>query len=158
MEKFLIKGENRLEGELSIHGAKNSALPILAASLLSGECVIHNCPRLTDVDAACNILNYLGSTTKREETSIVVGASNSDNYCIPDDLMRMMRSSIVFLGAIIAKCGRARISMPGGCELGPRPIDLHLSAFRRQVAYNNRKQSAFPGGVFPYNSVYFPRL
>ncbi|MEM1485373.1 hypothetical protein V6615_10905 [Oscillospiraceae bacterium PP1C4] len=117
MEKFLIQGQKRLEGSLRIHGAKNSALPILAATLVSGDCEIHNCPLLTDVDAACNILNYLGSQTKRENNSILVSAGNSDCYCIPDDLMRMMRSSIVFLGAIIAKCGKARISLPGECEL-----------------------------------------
>lgn len=131
MEKLLIRGENRLEGKLRIHGAKNSALPILAAALLSGESVIHNCPRLTDVDAACNILNYLGASTKREGDSICVVCDGDCSYCIPDELMRMMRSSIVFLGAIVAKCGRARISMPGGCELGPRPIDLHLAALER---------------------------
>lgn len=116
MEKLIIQGKKRLEGSLPVHGAKNSALPILAATLLTGDCVIHNCPRLTDVDAACNILNYLGVSTKRENSSIVVGACDLCRHCIPDDLMRMMRSSIVFLGAIIAKCGKARISLPGGCE------------------------------------------
>lgn len=131
MEKYLIQGQNRLEGSLRVHGAKNSALPILAATLITGDCVIHNCPRLTDVDAACNILNYLGLDTKREADSIAVGSGGDCCCCIPDELMRMMRSSIVFLGAIIAKCGRARISLPGGCELGPRPIDLHLAGLER---------------------------
>lgn len=131
MEKLLIRGRNRLEGSLRIHGAKNSVLPIMAATLLSGNCVIHNCPRLTDVDAACNILSYLGAKNKRDGDSILVQEANGCSCCIPDDLMRMMRSSIVFLGAIIAKCGEARISMPGGCELGPRPIDLHLAALEK---------------------------
>ncbi len=131
MEKLLIRGQNRLKGSLQIHGAKNSVLPIMAATLLSGNCVIHNCPRLTDVDAACNILSFLGAKNKREGDSILVQEATGDCCCIPDDLMRMMRSSIVFLGAIIAKCGEARISMPGGCELGPRPIDLHLAALEK---------------------------
>ena len=131
MPKLLIEGEKRLEGRLQVHGAKNSVLPILAATLLSGDCVIHNCPRLTDVDAACNILQHLGSETRREGDSILVGAADSCCCCIPDELMRRMRSSIVFLGAIVAKCGHARISLPGGCELGPRPIDLHLAALEK---------------------------
>ncbi|MGI5966733.1 UDP-N-acetylglucosamine 1-carboxyvinyltransferase [Anaerotruncus rubiinfantis] len=131
MEKLLIEGEKRLEGTLRVHGAKNSALPILAATLLPGDCVIHNCPRLTDVTAACNILGDLGCDTHREGDSVVVGPCRDCSCCIPDELMRMMRSSIVFLGAIIAKCGKARISLPGGCELGPRPIDLHLAALER---------------------------
>lgn len=131
MEKFLIQGQQRLEGTLAVHGAKNSALPILAATLLSGDCAIHNCPCLTDVDAACHILNHLGAQTSRAGDCIFVGKSELCCCCIPDDLMRRMRSSIVFLGAIIAKCGEARISMPGGCELGPRPIDLHLAALER---------------------------
>ncbi len=131
MAEFIIEGKRRLEGSLAVHGAKNSALPILAATLLPGDCVIHNCPRLTDVDAACNILRHLGSETERVGTSIHVGAGEGCCCCIPDELMRRMRSSIVFLGAIVAKCGRARISMPGGCELGPRPIDLHLAALEK---------------------------
>lgn len=116
---------------MRVHGAKNAALPILAASLLTRECVLHNCPRLSDVDAACNILEHLGSKTQREGESVFVHASGDCCCSIPDSLMRRMRSSIVFLGAIIAKCGRARISMPGGCELGARPIDLHLSALEK---------------------------
>lgn len=131
MEKLVITGEKRLEGSLAVHGAKNSALPILAAALLAEDCEIHNCPKLTDVEAACNILNHLGTKTKREGDCIYVGSCAECCSCIPDDLMRMMRSSVVFLGAIIAKCGEARVSMPGGCELGPRPIDLHLKALEK---------------------------
>ncbi len=131
MEKLKICGGSRLSGTLRVHGAKNAALPILAASLLPGECVLHNCPRLTDVEAACNILAQLGASAHREGESVVVSGGGDCCCCIPDELMRRMRSSIVFLGAIIAKCGWARISLPGGCELGPRPIDLHLAALER---------------------------
>lgn len=131
MAKYYIEGGKRLSGELTMHGAKNSVLPILAATLLTGHSVLHNCPDLTDVGAACNILEHLGCRVQREGDRVEI---HSDNLCgceIPNHLMREMRSSIVFLGAIIARCGQARISLPGGCELGPRPIDLHLSAMRK---------------------------
>ena len=131
MKKLLIQGQNRLEGTLPIHGAKNSVLPILAATLLTDQSVLHNCPRLSDVDAACHILRHLGSQVEREGDCILVRSGNRGDCCIPDGMMRMMRSSIVFLGAIVGRWGRARISLPGGCELGPRPIDLHLAALEK---------------------------
>lgn len=132
MARFLITGGNRLEGSIKVHGAKNAALPILAASLLTEGCTLHNCPELTDVDAACHILSHLGSHASRDGSTVTVQEGDSACCCcIPYDLMHRMRSSIVFLGAIIAKCGKARISLPGGCELGPRPIDLHLAALER---------------------------
>lgn len=131
MAKYYIEGGNRLGGELRMHGAKNSVLPILAATLLTRQSVLHNCPALSDVDAACNILGYLGCSTDRIEDSVFVQSESLRSCDIPDGLMREMRSSVVFLGAIIARCGRARVSLPGGCELGPRPIDLHVSALRK---------------------------
>jgi len=131
MAKYKIEGGKRLSGELAVHGAKNAVLPILAGTLLTGNSVLHNCPDLTDVTAACNILEYLGCSAKREGDCAVI---SSDSLCcceIPDNLMREMRSSVVFLGAVIARCGKARVSLPGGCELGPRPIDLHLSSLEK---------------------------
>ena len=121
-----------MEGEVTVHGAKNSALPILAACLLSGgECTLHNCPRLSDVDATLKILRHLGCRVKREGGTVIVHAQSVTGKEIPDTLMREMRSSIVFLGAILARMGEARLSFPGGCELGPRPIDLHLAALKK---------------------------
>ena len=135
MSKFVIEGGNRLDGAVRLQGAKNSALPILAATLIgSGESIIHNCPVLTDVDAAIRILQQLGCKTGREGDVVRVDSSNLSCDAIPDDLMREMRSSSVFMGAILARCGSARLSFPGGCELGPRPIDLHLSSLRRMGA------------------------
>ena len=131
MKYLVIRGQNRLEGTLPIHGAKNSVLPILAATLLTGESALHNCPRLSDVDAACGILGHLGSQVRREGACILVRPGNTGDCCIPEEMMRRMRSSIVFLGAIVGRWGRARISLPGGCELGPRPIDLHLAALEK---------------------------
>lgn len=131
MAKYLIEGGNRLSGELVVHGAKNSVLPILAATLLTKQSILHNCPALSDVTAACNILNYLGCSTQREGDTVTILSESLSCCDIPDDLMREMRSSVVFLGAIIARCGKARVSLPGGCELGPRPIDLHLSSLEK---------------------------
>ena len=132
MAKIYINGGRRLSGELKIHGAKNSVLPILAATLLcSGESIIHNCPRLSDVDVSVRILTNLGCICKREGSTVIVNPNNITGNEIPDTLMREMRSSIVFLGAIIGRTGGALVSSPGGCELGPRPIDIHISALKQ---------------------------
>lgn len=135
-QKLIIKGGRRIEGEIALHGAKNSALPILSAAALvsDGECVIHNCPRLTDVDAACRILHHIGVKCRREGSTVITDASALVSCEVPVGLMREMRSSIVFLGAILGRAGRCKLSFPGGCELGPRPIDLHLSALREMGA------------------------
>lgn len=129
---YVINGGERLSGELCVQGAKNSALPILAATVLvNGESVIHNCPDITDVDATIRILRHLGCKVKREGTTLIVDSSNVDKYDIPDSLMRQMRSSVIFLGAIIGRMGVAELSSPGGCEIGLRPIDLHLSSIQK---------------------------
>lgn len=131
MSIIRIEGGKPLEGTISIHGAKNSVLPILAASLLAeGETVIHNCPDLTDVDVAVRILSHLGCRVRREGEKLTVDSSTLERSEIPHELMREMRSSVIFLGAMLARCGEAVLSRPGGCELGPRPIDLHLDALR----------------------------
>lgn len=131
MNYLKVSGGRTLHGELTVQGAKNSVLPILAATLLSaGECVIHNCPRLKDVDASVRILQQLGCSAQWQAHSLVVNTAGMTCSEIPDSLMREMRSSVIFLGAILARCGSAVLSYPGGCELGPRPIDLHLAALQ----------------------------
>ncbi len=135
MERLIIEGGRRLDGVVKIHGAKNSALPLLAATLLTkDECELHNCPRLSDVDVAMRILRHLGCCAVRADGVVTVQAEAVCRRDIPEGLMREMRSSIVFLGAILARCGEAALSFPGGCELGPRPIDLHLLSLRRMGA------------------------
>ena len=132
VQQLLIQGGKPLVGELAVHGAKNSSLPLLAATLLSGgESVLHNCPQLSDVDAACRILAYLGCRIRRSGSTVTVNTENLSHFDVPDELMQEMRSSVVFLGAIAARLGRVKISFPGGCDLGARPIDLHLAALRR---------------------------
>ncbi len=131
MSRIVVQGGHRLTGSIHVHGAKNSALPVLAATIVSGgESVIHNCPKLSDVEASLKILRYLGCRVERTGDTVAVDASTMDRFDVPDSLMREMRSSIVFLGAIAARMRQAKISFPGGCELGPRPIDLHLGALR----------------------------
>lgn len=131
MEKFKISGAKKLGGEVTVHGAKNSALPMLASTLLvKGESVIHNCPDLSDVRATLNILKSLGCKVKRENDTVCVDATNADKNTIDEKVMRTMRSSIIFLSALLARMGSASIFYPGGCEIGVRPIDLHLKALK----------------------------
>ncbi len=132
MSRLIVEGGHRLNGAVHIHGAKNSALPLLAATLLAhGVCELENCPMLSDVRAASDILRHLGCHVTRQGSCVTVDATAPCCSDIPDSLMREMRSSIVFLGAVAARTGQAELSFPGGCELGPRPIDLHLSALRQ---------------------------
>jgi UDP-N-acetylglucosamine 1-carboxyvinyltransferase len=131
MSILRIKGGRELNGEVRVQGAKNSVLPIMAASILvEGVSVIHNCPKLADVDVSIRILEHLGCEVNRDNESVSINSIGLIRSDIPDALMREMRSSVVFLGAILARTGEARLSLPGGCELGPRPIDLHITALR----------------------------
>lgn len=127
MEYLQIKGKTRLCGEVDIHGAKNSVLPILAGSVLvDGTSVIHNCPDLSDVDVTIDILRHLGAYVAREGSTLIVDTSTITKCDIPEHLMREMRSSIIFLGALVSRFGNACVYLPGGCEIGLRPIDLHI--------------------------------
>ena len=131
MRVIEIEGGRPLRGELEVQSAKNSVLPILAASLLSSDsCLIEHCPRLEDVEASAAILRHLGCRVLWQGEDLLVDSRGLCRWEIPDELMRSMRSSVIFLGAILARCRRAELTYPGGCELGPRPIDLHLAALR----------------------------
>ncbi|MBR4554319.1 MAG: UDP-N-acetylglucosamine 1-carboxyvinyltransferase [Ruminococcus sp.] len=152
MQMFVVEGEKRLGGEIKVQGAKNSALPLIAAALLAkGETVLHNCPRLSDVFAACRILGCLGCDCTVLGNTVTVRADEPCGCCVPDELMREMRSSIVFLGAVLGRTGECYLSFPGGCELGPRPIDMHLSALRKMGADISERygmlRCSSPGGL-----------
>lgn len=132
MELWHIRGGKRLEGACFVQGSKNASLPILAASILAPlRCELHNVPQLRDVDAALRILRHLGCLAEQRGNDVYIDSSTLSGCSIPHSLMEEMRSSVIFMGALIARCGEARLSLPGGCQLGKRPIDLHLSALRQ---------------------------
>ena len=131
MSRILVEGGTQLKGTAEVHGAKNAALPILAATVLNeGINIIHNCPPLKDVNITVEMLKYLGAHVEREGDTLIVDTRGKLGSHIPEKLMRQLRSSIVFMGAIVARNKKVKISAPGGCELGPRPIDLHIKALK----------------------------
>lgn len=135
MPLWKIRGGNELKGSLAVQGSKNAVLPIMAASLLGGGVTrLSGCPRLRDVDAAMEILRHLGCAVMQNRGEILIDSAGMCENHIPHALMTKMRSSVMFLGAILARCGEVRLSAPGGCELGSRPIDLHLKALSEMGA------------------------
>ncbi|QHI73049.1 UDP-N-acetylglucosamine 1-carboxyvinyltransferase [Aminipila terrae] len=132
MESYHIRGGNKISGEYSVKGAKNAALPILAATILSGaECQLSNIPQITDVCSMKKILNELGCKIDTGDETITVDSRELVADTISLKRMREMRSSVFLLGALLGRCGSAVISQPGGCNIGSRPIDLHLYALRK---------------------------
>jgi UDP-N-acetylglucosamine 1-carboxyvinyltransferase len=131
LDRMVVRGGNPLRGEIPISGAKNAALPILAASLLtSSSCRIRNVPRLQDVETMCGILRVLGARVETEGDSLHVRAEDLTGSEAPYDFVRKMRASILLLGPLVARSGFARVSLPGGCAIGVRPIDLHLKVLQ----------------------------
>lgn len=132
MSRFIIQGGKKLEGEIEISGSKNAALPIIAAIVLNaGTTTLYNVPDIQDVNTMFEILKKIGATIKRKNNKIIINTSKIHTYEIPDDLMRQMRSSIILAGALLGKYHKARFSCPGGCDIGSRPIDLHLKGFEK---------------------------
>lgn len=143
MKKYIINGGKKLEGRVRVHGAKNAVLPIMAASILSGDvCTLYDCPDLSDVRHAINILKTVGCDVSFDDSILKIDSSAICGYEIPEDLMREMRGSIIFLGALAGKMGKARLCAPGGCELGNRPIDLHIKALR-ELGAQIREENGF---------------
>ena len=131
MPVWKVRGGNELHGCLQVQGSKNAVLPIMAASLVGGGVTrLENCPRLLDVDASMEILRWLGCGVMQNGNEIVIDSAGMTKNHVPHDLMLRMRSSVMYMGAILARCGEVRLSTPGGCELGTRPIDIHLNALR----------------------------
>ncbi|MCP9440312.1 MAG: UDP-N-acetylglucosamine 1-carboxyvinyltransferase [Nitrospira sp.] len=132
MDTIVITGGNRLQGEVRISGAKNSALPILASTILSdGECVITNVPRVVDVITMEKLLTIFGATVSHEDHRVVVRAGSISSTEAPYDLVKTMRASILTLGPLVARWGRAKVSLPGGCAIGSRPVNLHLAGLAK---------------------------
>lgn len=164
MENLIISGGIRLEGKTRLQGSKNSSLPILAAcAAVNGISVIHNCPRITDVDIAVAILERLGCRVSREGGTVTVDSGDINCSAIPEELMSEMRSSIIFLGALLARFGRGSATLPGGCEIGLRPIDMHVAAFRSMGVVieesGGSMECTAPNGLAPCRiSLSFPSV
>lgn len=132
MSSYIIEGGKKLEGRINISGSKNASLPILAASILNGgKSILYSVPKIHDTEITLEILQILGCKIDRKNGKIIVDSSKMNNHEIPDNLMRQMRSSVVLAGAIISRFKNAKFSYPGGCDIGSRPIDLHLKAFQK---------------------------
>lgn len=131
MEKFMIFGGNRLKGTIRASGSKNATLPILAACILNaGKSVIHEVPRLVDVSVMKDVLTHLGAKVYWDGNTIEVDSANAQPVEISEELMRRMRASNLVLGAMLARFGRVKISYPGGCQIGSRPMNLHLKGLQ----------------------------
>lgn len=131
MSVFEINGGRRLKGSIAVQGSKNSVLPILSAAYLAaGESVIHNCPRISDVDTTLSILAMFGCRVRREGNTVVIDSTDVHGNEIPRELMCGIRSSVLFLGPVAARMKNAVIFSPGGCRIGQRPIDLHIRAMQ----------------------------
>ncbi|MCL5023901.1 MAG: UDP-N-acetylglucosamine 1-carboxyvinyltransferase [Nitrospirae bacterium] len=135
MDKLLLQGGVKLRGEVSIGGAKNAALPIMVASLLArGENVIHRVPGLVDVMTMGKLLANLGAGFHYAPDGLVIDSERIDNHVAPYELVKTMRASVLVLGPLLARSGKARVSLPGGCAIGARPINLHLMGLEKMGA------------------------
>lgn len=132
MDSLIVTGGQRLEGRVRAGGAKNAALPILASTLLGGgECTISNLPQVRDVATMMTLLSLLGVSVKQEDGRAVIDATHVQSLEAPYDLVKTMRASILVLGPLLARFGEAVVSLPGGCAIGPRPVDFHLDGLRK---------------------------
>ena len=135
MDKIVIRGGRRLVGEVSVGGAKNAALPILFATLLTSEpCRLRNVPDVVDVRTTLRLLDDLGARVERDGDAVVVEARQLAGSEAPYELVKTMRASFLVLGPLLARCGQARVSLPGGCAIGGRPVNLHVSGLREMGA------------------------
>ncbi|WP_345793016.1 UDP-N-acetylglucosamine 1-carboxyvinyltransferase [Thauera sp. JM12B12] len=135
MDKLLIEGGARLSGEVAISGAKNAALPILCAALLTAEPVtFRNVPRLNDIDTLLELLGQMGVKVARDGDAVTLDAAGLNNPVAPYEMVKTMRASILVLGPLVARCGEARVSLPGGCAIGARPVDQHIKGLQAMGA------------------------
>ncbi|MBW2485736.1 MAG: UDP-N-acetylglucosamine 1-carboxyvinyltransferase, partial [Deltaproteobacteria bacterium] len=135
MDKLIIEGAQKLQGEIRISGAKNAALPLIAATLLTpGWHTIHNVPDLRDTRTILALLETLGAQIKREGRTLLINTDSLNDFEASYDLVKTMRASILVLGPLLARLGKARVSLPGGCAIGARPIDFHLQGLKNMGA------------------------
>ncbi len=135
MDKLVIEGGIPLRGEVAISGAKNAALPILCAALLSAEpLVLNNVPDLNDIDTMLKLLKQMGVKVDRDGGRVMLDAGGLDNPVAPYEMVKTMRASILVLGPLVARCGEARVSLPGGCAIGARPVDQHIKGLQAMGA------------------------
>lgn len=127
MDRMIISGGRPLQGSVKISGAKNAALPILASTLLGGECVVTNVPQVVDVSTMCKLLGMMGAWVSVDGSRVAIQAEHIHSTEAPYDLVRKMRASVLVLGPLLARWGEATVSLPGGCAIGTRPVDLHLA-------------------------------
>lgn len=162
MDRFVIQGGRRLEGEVPVSGAKNSALPVLAACLLTKDTVkLNRIPRVRDIRTMEKLLSYIGASVEIIGSQVVVTAGDLDKPEAPYDLVKTMRASSLVLGPLVGRTGRARVSMPGGCAIGARPINLHVSALEQLGAEISQEhgyvEANAPNGLKGAH-VYFDRI
>lgn len=136
MSDFVIKGPAKLKGTILVSGAKNAVLPIMAAAAMADSpCILHNAPRLLDVEIMADILCDLGLKVEREGTTLIIDPGGFRSFAVDEALMRKVRSSIFLMGPILGKIGEVQVSYPGGCDIGQRPIDLHLKGLKTLGAF-----------------------
>jgi UDP-N-acetylglucosamine 1-carboxyvinyltransferase len=159
MDKLIIEGGRKLHGEIRISGAKNAALPLIAATLLTpGWHVIHNVPDLRDTRTILILLESLGAVWKREGDTLSINTKSLNNIEASYDLVKTMRASILVLGPLLARKGEARVSLPGGCAIGARPIDFHLQGLTKMGAHLELEEgyvTAFTDNCLSGGTVYF---
>jgi len=161
VDKFVIDGPVRLEGDVVVSGAKNAALPCLAATILTAEPVLlTNLPRVADVRTMQKVLGHIGARVEPGPESVEVAVAGIANADAPYDLVKTMRASVLVLGPLLARAGSVRVSLPGGCAIGVRPIDLHLKAFRKlgaevslQHGYVEAKAGRLTGADIAFENV-----
>ncbi|MCF7920803.1 MAG: UDP-N-acetylglucosamine 1-carboxyvinyltransferase [Candidatus Cloacimonetes bacterium] len=135
MDRFIIKGKNRLSGEIAVCGAKNATLPVMAATILTeGEFVLDNVPNLIDIRTMGHLLRILGARVEHDNGQLSIDTKNLNSWEAPYELVSKMRASIYVLGPLLARFGKAKVSFPGGCAIGTRPVDLHLMAMEKMGA------------------------
>jgi UDP-N-acetylglucosamine 1-carboxyvinyltransferase len=163
MDKFVIRGGKPLRGQIRVEGSKNAALPIILGSLLipKGQTIIRNVPPLRDIKTVVRVMEYLGAKIEYDDKrhTMAINAENLNQRTAPYDLMRQMRASFLVLGPLLARLGRAKVSLPGGCVLGARPVDLHIKGFRALGAKITERSGYVmaQGKPLKGGSIYFDR-